>query len=123
MKNQRQQYEVLRGQLDLERSSFLPHWRDLAEFIAPRRPRFTITDVNSGERRSSNIIDGSATYAMRTLRSGMMSGVTSPARQWFRLSMPDPELSEFGPVKDWLYTVGQRMSTIFLKSNLYGKIN
>ena len=122
MKNQRQQYEVLRGQLDLERSSFLPHWRDLAEFIAPRRPRFTITDVNSGERRSSNIIDGSATYAMRTLRSGMMSGVTSPARQWFRLSMPDPELSEFGPVKDWLYTVGQRMSTIFLKSNLYNSL-
>jgi len=48
-----------------------------------------------------------------------MSGVTSPARPWFRLSTPDPTLSDIGPVKDWLYLVSQRMTTVFLKSNLY----
>lgn len=49
----------------------------------------------------------------------MMSGVTSPARPWFRLSTSDPDFSEFGPVKNWLHAVSQRMSAIFLKSNLY----
>lgn len=120
--SQRQQYDLLKGQLDLERSSFIPHWRDLGDFILPRRPRFTLSDVNSGERRSQSIIDSTATLAVRTLRSGMMSGVTSPARQWFRLSTPDPDLAEFGKVKDWLYTVSQRMSNMFLKSNLYNSL-
>lgn len=49
----------------------------------------------------------------------MMSGITSPARPWFRLTTPDPDLAEFGPVKDWLYQVTARMQTSFLRSNLY----
>lgn len=57
--------------------------------------------------------------AARTLRSGMLAGITSPARPWRRLSTPDPELTEFGPVKDWLYTVNKRMTTLTLRSNIY----
>jgi hypothetical protein len=49
----------------------------------------------------------------------MMSGITSPARPWFRLTTPDPALAEVGSVKNWLYYVGDRMSTAFLRSNLY----
>lgn len=120
--NKRQQYEILWGQLDLERSTFMAHWRDLGDYILPRRPRFTITDVNRGERRSQNIIDSSATLAVRTLRSGMMSGITSPARPWFRLTTPDPDMAENGPVKDWLYIVTQRMANTFIKSNLYNSL-
>lgn len=109
----------LKAQMENERSSFMSHWRILGENIFPRRPRFTISDVNKGDRRNSNIVDSTATLAARTLRSGMMSGITSPARPWFRLSTPDPELAEFGPVKEWLYMVSQRMTTVFLRSNLY----
>jgi hypothetical protein len=73
--------------------------------------------VVSGARK--NIIDSTATFAARTLSSGMMSGITSPARPWFRLSTPDPDLGERATVKDWLHTVTQRMSTVFLQSNWY----
>lgn len=115
----RQAYELLRAQLEIERSSFLPHWRDLGDYILPRRPRFFITDTNRGDRRTQKIVDSTATLAARTLRSGMMSGITSPARPWFRLTTSDPALVEKQSVKDWLYIVTQRMSTMFLKSNLY----
>lgn len=115
----RRRYELLRTQLDLDRSSFMSHWRDLGEFILPRRPRMTISDRNKGDRRNQKIIDSTATLAARTLRSGMMGGITSPARPWKRLTTPDPDLAEFGSVKEWLETVDQRMSTVFLKSNLY----
>lgn len=115
----RKQFEVLKAQLEGERTSFLSHWRDLADFISPRRPRFTVSDVNRGDRRNQKIHDTTATLAARTLRSGMMSGVTSPARPWFRLTTPDPDLAEFGAVKEWLHVVSQRMITVFLKSNLY----
>ena len=115
----REQLELLRQQLINERSSFMTHWRELGDYVLPRRPRFTLSDTNKGEKRSQKIIDSTATLAMRTLRSGMMSGITSPARPWFRLTTPDPELAEFGPVKEWLHFVGNRMATIFLRSNVY----
>ncbi len=115
-------FELLRGQLELERASFVPHWRDLGDYILPRRPRFTITDTNKGERRSSKIIDSTATLAARTLRSGMMSGITSPARPWFKLTTPDQALAGFGPVREWLQDVTDRMNTVFLRSNIYNAL-
>jgi len=117
--SKRKQLETLRATLANERTSFEAHWRDLGDYILPRRPRFTVSDVNRGDRRNQKIIDATATLAARTLRSGMMAGITSPARDWKRLTTPDPDLAEFGPVKSWLHIVNQRMSTAFLRSNLY----
>lgn len=118
-KSKRQKYETLRSQLDLDRSTFVGQWRDLADNFLPRRARFQITDNNRGDRRNNKIIDSTPTFASRTLRSGMMGGVTSPARPWKKLTTPDPELAESGAVKMWLDTVNRRMDTIFLRSNLY----
>jgi hypothetical protein len=117
--NKRNKFEILRAQLTNERNSFLSHWRDITDFLMPRRGRFYVGDNNKGEKRNNKIIDSTATMALRTLRSGMMAGVTSPARPWFRLSTPNPTFSEVAAVKDWLQMVSDRMSTIFLKSNLY----
>jgi hypothetical protein len=115
----RKKLEVLKAQLTNERSSFIPTWRDVGEHTLVRRARFFVSDVNKGDRRSNKIIDSTATMALRTLRSGLMSGITSPARPWFRLTTPDPSMMEMGAVKNWLHTVAQRMSTTFLRSNLY----
>ena len=114
--------EVLRAQLENERATFLTHWRDLGDYILPRRPRFTVTDTNKGDRRNQKIIDATATLAARTLRSGLMSGVTSPARPWFRLTTPDPKLREIASVKAWLDDVERAMYAVFLKSNLYNAL-
>lgn len=119
MESRRYKYELLRAQLESERSTFIPAWRDQGDYVLPRRPRFFVSDANKGDRRNQKIIDSTATLAARTLRSGMMSGVTSPARPWFRLTTPDPKLAELGSVKEWLHTVSQRMTTAFLRSNLY----
>ncbi len=118
----RKAHEILRGELTSERSSFISHWKDLADFILPRRARFTITDSNRGDKRNQKIIDGTATLAARTLQSGMMAGITSPARPWFRLTTPDPDLADFGSVKEWLHLVTQRMTAVFLRSNLYNTL-
>lgn len=105
--------------LENERSSFISHWRELADYILPRRPRWTTSDRNKGDKRNSKIYDCTATYAARTLRSGMMSGVTSPARPWFRLSVHDFQLMEDPEVVAWLWFVSERMFSVFRKSNLY----
>lgn len=117
--SKRQICERERAQLEQERSSFISHWADLGRFLMPRGPRFDRFDVNRGNKRNEAIIDSTATLALRTLRSGMMSGVTSPARPWFRLLTPDPALNETAAVKKWLYDASERMATVFLRSNLY----
>lgn len=118
----RARLELLRSEMLNERSSFESHWRDLSDNILPRRSRFYTSDVNRGDRRNQRIIDSTATLAVRTLRSGLMSGVTSPARPWFRLETSDPELSDASAVKYWLYDVTQRMHIVFARSNLYNTL-
>jgi Bacteriophage head to tail connecting protein len=51
-----------------------------------------------------------------------MSGLTSPARQWFNLTAPDYDLNENPDVDAWLYIVTDRMSQLFAKSNLYNAL-
>lgn len=107
------------GQLKTERQSFEPHWRELANFTRPRSTRFIASEVNRGDRRNTTIIDPTALEASRTLSSGMMSGITSPARKWFRLATPDPDMMNYSPVKIWLETVEERMNEVFNRSNIY----
>jgi len=122
LSTKRQQLQRLLGQLSIDRATFWAHWRDLNDHILPRRGRFWVTDVNRGDKRSQHIIDGTPTLAARTLSSGMMSGITSPARPWFNLTVPDPELAEISAVKTWLYTVTERMRIVFERSNLYNQL-
>lgn len=102
------------------RQSYEPHWRELAQYILPRRGRWCDDDPNNkGGKKHSKIINSAATKAARTLASGMMAGLTSPARPWFRLTTPDPGMMEFGQVKQWLFIVEQRMRDVLQRSNLY----
>lgn len=110
---------ALKTALWTERATFDQHYRELASFTRPRRSRFTWTDKNRGDKRNQDIIDETASFAMRTLQSGMHAGLTSPARPWMRLSTPDPELADFKPVKEWLHETTMRMLVVMLESNLY----
>ncbi|AIN17098.1 bacteriophage head to tail connecting family protein [Yersinia rochesterensis] len=107
------------AQLETERSSFDPHWRELSDFIIPRSSRFLSDERNRGDKRNTRIVDPTATLANRVLASGMMSGITSPARPWFKLATPDSEMMDYGPVKIWLETVQKLMNDMFNKANLY----
>lgn len=60
-----------------------------------------------------DIVDSTGTFALRTLQSGMHSGITSPARPWFRLTTFDPDLKDFAPVKEYLAAVERRMREVF----------
>lgn len=115
----RQKLDILVSQCDQEYNTFRSLYRDLNDWILPVRGRFFITDVNRGDRRNLKIIDSTATTAARTLRAGMVSGVTSPARRWFKLETSDPVLNRMPKVKDWLFKTAERMNKAFTKSNYY----
>jgi len=105
-----------------ERSTFFGHWQELSEYILPRRGRFLTSKRNDGSKKNAKIIDSTGTMAVRTLSAGMMSGITSPARPWFRLATPESALMEQSEVKQWLYGVEKKMRDIFSRSNLYNSL-
>lgn len=120
-KSKRERYAQLFESIKSERSGggFDSTWREIAAVIAPRRTRFSTSDRNKGDRRDKTILDSTARFAARTLSSGLHAGLTSPARPWMKLTTPDPQLAEYGPVKNWLHVVTTRMRTIFQQTNLY----
>lgn len=107
------------GQLETERASWMGHWKDISEHLLPRSGRFFVTDRNKGTNRHNHIYDSTGTKALRTLAAGMMSGMTSPARPWFRLATPDAKLNMSAPVKVWLAEATRLMQMVFAKSNTY----
>jgi len=119
----RERYLKRKQSLWNERSSYLSHWREISDHIMPRTGRFFETDRNNGKKKHNNIINSKATRALNTLASGMMAGMTSPARPWFRLATPDTDLMEFEPVRAWLDKTSRIMREIFARSNTYNSLH
>ena len=106
--------------LEDDRSSWRSHWIEITDYLLPRRGRYLIESQNSkGRKRTNKIVDNTAGQALRTLAAGMMSGMTSPARPWFRLQTPNPELMDAPGVKDWLGQAERIIRTILTRSNFY----
>ena len=121
-KQDKRNFETLRTSLETERSSFDSHWLDLSDYNLPRRAQFSVSDTNQGQKKNQKIINSTSSQAIRTLRSGMMGGITSPARPWFKLTTSDPALARIDAVKDWLHIVDKEMGAVFLRSNLYNAL-
>lgn len=109
--------------LKTERGSYDAHYKTLAQNILPRSSRFHASDRNKGGNRHNSIIDSTATRAVRVLTAGMMSGMTSPARPWFRCKTPDDDLNKNHNVMVWLQKVTDLMLRIFRKSNTYNALH
>lgn len=118
----RARYTALASRLKTERSTFDSHWRELGDWFMPRRVRVSTSDRNKGDKRNQNIINSAGRYAARTLQSGLHAGLTSPARPWMKLTLPDRDLARFGAIREWLHTVTHRMMTILGVSNVYNTL-
>lgn len=100
------------------RNPWEAHWLELSEYTAPARLRLLVRE-NEGRPSRKKIVDSTGSFALRTLASGMHSGITSPARPWFRLTTFDPDLKDFAPIKQYLAQVETRMREVFQGSNVY----
>jgi Bacteriophage head to tail connecting protein len=107
------------GTLKSERASWFAHWKDITTFLLPRNGRYFIQDRNKGYKRNTNIYDNTSTQALNILAAGLMGGLTSPARPWFRLGVSDQALMKNSDVKVWLDQSTRVMLDIFQKSNTY----
>lgn len=118
----RQRHDRRLTALKAQRNPWEEQWSDLAEFNAPNRLRLNVNQ-GEGKKLRSKIVDSTGTFALRTLASGMHSGITSPARPWFRLTTFDPDMKDYAPVKEYLAAVETRMREVFQSSNIYNSFH
>ena len=121
--SRKQEYQSHKNAMFTERSSWIKRYQDINQYLLPYSGRFFTTDRNKGDRSFNSIYDETATFALDVLTAGMMAGMTSPARPWFRLATPDKDLMEFDPVRWWLHDVSELMRDIFAKSNTYNSLH
>lgn len=129
------QWNVLRGHLEARlmglrtwrESWWNQNWSDLAQYIEPRRSIWLTqstggipspNNMSRGRPINNSIVDPTATYAVRVCSSGIMSGLASPSRPWFKV-MPSINIELDDEGRKWLDDVEDRIYTILAGSNFY----
>lgn len=130
------QWNVVRGHLEA-RLIALRMWRnswwtqnysDLAQYIEPRRSTWltqstggipTPNNMNRGRPLNNSIVDPTGTYAVRVCSSGIMSGLASPSRPWFKIVPTIKNVQIDSEGRQWIDEVEDRIYTILAGSNFY----
>lgn len=129
-------WNVLRGHLE-SRLIMLRQWRnswwttnysELAQYIEPRRSIWltqstggipTPNNMSRGKPINNSIVDPTATYAVRVCSSGIMSGLASPSRPWFKIVPAIKNIDIDSDGRKWLDEIEDRIYTILAGSNFY----
>ncbi len=115
-----QQHRARLQRLESLQSGWRETWRRIAEQVRPRSVRWVASErQTAGQDKQAAIINSTPAIASRTAAAGLMSGITSPSRPWFRLSVSDRELAELDSVKEYLERVREEILEAFAKSNVY----
>lgn len=107
------------SEMDKEFSTFRSHYKELSDFVAPRRGRYFVTDRNRGEKRHKNIINNRGGLALRRATAGMHAGAMSPSRPWFAFDILDKDILNDYQVKAWLELLRMIVLQVFASSNFY----
>lgn len=107
--------------LDRERQQWWRLWQEIADYFMPKRYIWLMAKNNRDRYLAINgkIVDATGTSAGRVLASGMMNGVTSPGRPWFKLRLAGflDDIDSAGRM--WLDEVERRMLLVMAESNFY----
>lgn len=119
-----QPYQKKFGYMKQEHQTWAPALLELSQFCNPTRGFFSGMTPNNGKKIDHRLLlDSHARRAVRTLASGMVSGLTSPSRPWFAIGVPDQELKDNDEVREWCDIVENILFDIFSRSNIYGALH
>ena len=107
--------------LRVNRYSWWVHWRELADYILPRRYKWLITpnQMQRGSPINQHILDSTATLSARNLAAGMMMGCSDPTKRWFRYKFNRTDSTTTSPISLWLAEVERIIGLVLAESNFY----
>lgn len=109
-------------------SWWMLNWSDLAQYILPRRSIWLTqssggfpspNNMLRGREINSAIADPTATYAVRVCSAGLMSGLASPSRPWFKIVTPLKQAKIDSAARAWMDETEDRIYTVLAGSNFY----
>lgn len=112
-------FNLRRNELDIAYNAIKPDWQELADYFLPRSVRFLSKTVNKQPAKNRKIKDSTPLLALRNFSSGMMSGATSPATNWFKVKVHNFKTEESFEVRKWCGKVENIFRDIFNSSDLY----
>lgn len=116
-------FEQRRAELDAPFNEIKADLQELADYFYPRSVRFLAKNVNkTNKRRNKKILDSTPITAVRNFSSGMMSGATSPAQNWFKFKIRNYNMENDYEVKSWCAQVEKLMRDAFNASKIYTKL-
>jgi hypothetical protein len=121
----------LESRLQMSRSwrwSWLEHWALIAQYLNPRRSLWLSqggvdqpvpNSMVRGLPVNQSIVDPTATYAQNICTAGLVNGLMSSSRPWFKLkpAIKNFRIDRAGQL--WLEEVEDRMYQIMAESNFY----
>jgi hypothetical protein len=119
MSEETKKYQDRHKYLKEIRKEWEDQYKEISEYMLPRKGFFFDKDPNKGDTRNEKIVDGLATRSLRVLSAGLQAGLTSPSRPWFRLSLERKEWLDHPTVKMWLAEIEKRLRHALAQSNFY----
>jgi len=108
------------SKLEQDFNPWFSAYRELASYIDPTKGIFD-DNINSPKLiDGKKILDSESARAVRIFASGMMSGLTSPSRKWFKLKIKGYENTRETDILKFLNYLEDEMYSIFDSSNIYG---
>lgn len=107
---------------------WIQNWSDLAKFILPRRSIWLTqsagglpspNSMTRGLEINQAILDPTATFATRICAGGLMSGLASPSRPWFKIIPAMRGVNIDDEARIWLDSVEDIVYTVLARSNFY----
>lgn len=132
----KEEWAILQSHLSTRLSSlrnwrttwFNQNWSQLSEYILPRRSIYmtqssggypTPNSMTRGRPINGAIVDPAGTYAARICSGGLMSGLASPSRPWFKIVPAMNKIQLDADARLWLDEVEDRMYNIIAGTNFY----
>lgn len=108
--------------LEQARSVHIPDWQRITNVIRPARGRYLDSTSSGGEeisKRPTSMVNSTPAVASRTLQAGMISGASSPAYEWFKFILDDPEMMKWQTARIHLELRAKIVQTYLARSNFY----
>lgn len=121
----KRKYKQKVRQLADNRQNYEKRWKAIRDYQLPYLGYFDDTEdkTNPARRRDKKIYNGVAWESNQIFAAGIMSGLTPPSRQWFRLSFQNRELmdnSDAGEILDQRLDI---LNDVMNKSNFYNSVH
>lgn len=98
-----------------------PSMQEVARWIDPARGRHLGQSENADRAKHINQIDSTPRKAYRILKAGLMGGLSSPSRPWFKLKLRGFDRPSHAQ-QVWLDEVQRRLYMILATSNAYNAL-